>query len=354
MSLTVEIAHRFPAATLAVAFEAPVPGVIALFGPSGSGKTTVLNAVAGLLRPRLLSVTMSGLALHNLPPEQRRIGYVFQDGRLFPHMSVRDNLHYGWLRAPPGPVDRDEVIALLGLGRLLPRMPHTLSGGERQRVAIGRALLRQPRLLLMDEPLSGLDSDRKDEILPYLARLRGAFGVPILYATHAYDEVIRLADTLVLLRGGSVLAAGPMASLVARPDLPLAARDDAAGILLGKVQAHDTGRRLSAIACGANVFLVPMVAALEGTDVRLRVPARDVVLALSEPQAISISNIVAAEIVAIHTLDVAHAALVELSLDGGGELLSRVTLDAVARLGLRVGGRVLALVKAMSPELYRG
>jgi molybdate transport system ATP-binding protein len=308
-----------------------------LFGPSGSGKTSVMNAVAGFLRARYVRVELNGVKLHALPPEKRRIGYVFQDGRLFPHLSVLRNLQYGFMRAPSGPVGVDDVISLLGLGGLLSRWPHTLSGGERQRVAIGRALLSQPRLLLMDEPLSALDQGRRDEILPYLARLRSAFSLPIIYASHALDEVMRLADTLVLLEGGRQVAAGKMTELVSRVGLGLAMRDDAAGVLRGRVFAH--------------VFWVPMLPVEEGRDVRLRVAAREVILATSEPRGISVTNMVEARISEMLRVEADHAVLVELELAGGGQLLARVTVDASERLGLRHGMVVLALIKAVSVEL---
>jgi molybdate transport system ATP-binding protein len=351
MSLKLVLEQQYRTHALCIAFEAPVPGVIALFGPSGSGKTTVMNAIAGLLKPRFLEVTLGGQALHKLAPAKRRIGYVFQDGRLFPHLSVKRNLQYGLERAPKGKILPTDVIGLLGLEKLLERRPVTLSGGERQRVAIGRALLSQPRLLLMDEPLSALDQSRRDEILPYLARLRTAFALPIVYASHALDEVMQLADTLVLIDSGRVIAAGPLAEIAARVDLPLASRDDAAGVLHGRVYAHGPERHLTAIACGANIVWVPLVAAPEGTALRLRVPAREVILALHEPRGISVTNIVGARINAMVAHQSGQMALVELDLDGGGQLISRITLDAAERLGLRPGAKVLALIKAVSVEL---
>jgi molybdate transport system ATP-binding protein len=351
LSLDVEIEHRYGSGTVSVAFQAPTPGVIALFGPSGSGKTTVLNVIAGMLRPRRAKLAFCGRDLLGLPAERRRIGYVFQDGRLFPHLTVKRNLQYGLVRAPQGDIRADEVTDLLGLGKLLERYPHTLSGGERQRVAIGRALLSQPRLLLMDEPLASLDQARRDEILPFLARLRGAFSLPIIYASHSLDEVMRLADTLVLLEAGRQLASGPLTELASRVDLPLAARDDAAGVLHGRIMSHAPERRLSAIACGGSIFWVPMLQAPEGAQLRLRVPAREVILATHEPRGISVTNVVGARIGAMAAIETGHMALVELDLDGGGQLVSRITLDAVERLGLRPGGKVLALIKAVSVEL---
>lgn len=210
MTLDVVLQHRFPESTLDIAFSAPTPGVTALFGPSGSGKSSTVAAVAGLMRPQLLRVVLDGVVLADterniwLPPERRRLGMVFQDARLFPHLRVDANLSYGLRRAPPGPIKFDDVVDLLGIGDLLRRRPHTLSGGEKQRVAIGRALLSQPLLLLMDEPLASLDVRRRNEILPYLARLKTALKLPVLYVTHAADEVRRLADTLVLIESGQV------------------------------------------------------------------------------------------------------------------------------------------------------
>jgi molybdate transport system ATP-binding protein len=264
-------------------------------------------------------------------------------------MNVRANLLYGLKRAPRGSIFFDETVALLGLETLLSRRPATLSGGERQRVAIGRALLSQPRLLLMDEPLASLDAARRAEILPYLTRLRDTLRMPILYVTHAIDEAMHLADQMVLLENGRVLAAGPLADLAARVDLPLAARDDAAGVLNGYLHSHDPERRLSAVACGGQIYLVPMNAIAPRTAVRLRVPARDVILALDVPREISVSNVIPAIVCGVGEDAARHAALVELDV-GGGVLLARVTLDAAQRLHLRPGARVLALIKSVSVE----
>ena len=352
MTLKIALEHTYPATKLAIAFEAPTPGVIALFGPSGAGKSTIMRAIAGLLRPDRIRVALDGIPLHTLPPEQRRIGYVFQEGRLFPHMSVANNLRYGLRRAPPGRLAFNDVTDLLALRPLLQRRPATLSGGERQRTAIGRALLSQPRLLLMDEPLSALDQPRRDEILPYLARLRSLLGLPIVYASHALDEVMRLADTLVLLDAGRVAAAGPLAEIATDVNLPLAARDGAGGILRGHIAAHEPGRRLSEISCGPDLFRVPLIAAAPGTPIRLLVPAREVILALDPPQAISVNNILPATIIGVAPDEPGHAALISLAL-GGGRLLARVTLDAATRLGLQPGKQVLALIKAMSVELLQ-
>ncbi len=352
--LRVSLEHRFADTALSMSFEAPTPGVVALFGPSGAGKSSLLQAMAGLLRADHVRVELDGVALHALPPERRGIGVVFQEGRLFPHMSVHANLRYGLRRAGPGagPVGFADVVDLLGLPALLPRRPAGLSGGERQRVAIGRALLSQPRLLLMDEPLSALDQARRNEILPYLARLRSVFSIPIVYASHALDEVARLADTVVLIEAGRVRACGPLGEIASRVDLPLASREDAGGVLTGTVASHAPDRRLTAIACGDAIVWVPLLDVPAGRAVRLLVPAREVILALDPPRAVSVNNILPATVSALAEDQPGHAALVGLSL-GGGHLLARVTLDAARRLGLHAGQPVLALVKSMSVELQK-
>ena len=333
-------------------FEAPTPGVTALFGPSGAGKSSVLKAVAGLLRADRLRVELDNVELSGVPPEQRGVGYVFQEGRLFPHLSVAGNLRFGFRRAGRGVIRFDDVVALLGLSKLLKRRPANLSGGERQRVAIGRALLSQPRLLLMDEPLSALDQPRRAEILPYLARLQRELRLPIVYASHALEEVLRLADTVVLLQAGRVVAAGPVGEVVTGVEWGLAAREDAAGVLRGQIASHEAERRLTAVACGGELVWVPLVDAPVGTRLRLVVPAREVILALDPPRLISVSNVLSAVVIGVAEDAAGHAALVSLEL-GGGQLLARVTLDAANRLGLGAGRRVLALVKAMSVELVQ-
>ena len=354
--LSVAIAHRFAEGGFAldVAFEAPATGVTALFGPSGCGKSTILSAVAGLMRPQAGRIRRAGEALFDaaagvfVPPERRRCGVVFQDARLFPHLSVGANLRYGLSRAPAGAAgpDFDEVVALLGLEALLGRRPGRLSGGERQRVALGRALLARPLLLLMDEPLAALDLARKTEVLPFLARLRARAGVPILYVTHALDEVDALADTLVLLEAGRVVAAGPVEALAARTDLPLAARRDA-GVLIGCVVAgHDPARGLTRLDFDGGSFLVtlrPETAA--GSAGRVRVRARDVSVAIAPPDGLSVQNVLPATLAGIQAGPSPHEVFVRLAV-GPTILLARVTRDSVARLALRPGQPVWAVVKA--------
>ena len=359
MTLQVRLRHRFAGAAIDATFEVPTPGLTAIFGPSGAGKSTVIAAVAGLLRPDRCRVAIDGSVLADtdariwVPPEARRAGLVFQDARLFPHMSVGTNLRYGLRRAPAGPIGFDTVVALLGIGALLDRRPHTLSGGERQRVAIGRALLAQPRLLLMDEPLANLDAARKAEILPYLAQIGTALRLPVLYVTHAMEEVARLADTVVLMDGGSVTAVGTLPDMTSRADLPLARRDDAAAVLRARVLSHDPARQLSRIEAGGASLLVPLLKEPIGTPIRVRIPAREVILANEAPSAISVHNIVAGSVRAVAQDVGRHAALVEIAL-ADGAFLARVTPDAIARLGLIEGAPVLALIKSVAIEVLDG
>jgi molybdate transport system ATP-binding protein len=359
MSLAIRLRHRFPEIRMDIDFVVPSPGVTVLFGPSGAGKSTTIAVAAGLLRPDVCRVEVDGEVLSDtdagvwLPPERRRVGLVFQDARLFPHMSVATNLRFGMRRAPAGPVRFDEVVDLLSIGALLTRRPHTLSGGERQRVAIGRALLAQPRLLLMDEPLASLDAARKAEILPYLARLKTALRLPVIYVTHALDEVVQLADSLVLIEAGRVVGSGPLPEVAARADLSLAQRDDAGALLLCEVAEHDVARELTRLEGGGASFWVPLVDAPPSASRRVRIPAREVILAGKPPEAISLHNIVPGTVRRIAAQVAQRSVLVEVALPGGA-LLARVTPDAVVRLELAPGGPVLALIKSTSIEVLEG
>ena len=353
--LTVAFRHRLGETVFDIAFAAPPHGLVALFGPSGSGKTTAALVAAGLLRPDEGRVVVRGTVLTDtaraifVPPERRRVGIVFQDSRLFPHMRVEANLRYGARRNPPGPVRFGEVVSLLGLSLLLSRRPHTLSGGERQRVAIGRALLAQPRALVLDEPLASLDSARKAEILPYLERLKAAMALPILYISHDLPEVVRLADTLALIEAGRVVACGPLETIAARADLPLAARDDAGAVLESVIVAHHPARGLSEIQAGGRRLLLPTVDRLSGSRLRVRIPAREVALATERPGPMSVHNILPGTVGVIAQDLRRPAALVEVRFDGSG-LIARVTPDAVASLDLGPGRPVFALVKSVAIE----
>ena len=356
MTLSVALTHRFPSITLEIGFEVEAPGITVLFGPSGSGKSTILAAAAGLLTPDRCRIAIDGQVLADtsvgrwLPPERRRTGLVFQDSRLFPHMSVATNLRFGLRRAPSGTIRFDDVVALLGIGALLDRRPHTLSGGERQRVAIGRALLAQPHVLLMDEPLASLDNERKAEILPYLKRLKTALKLPILYVTHALDEVVRLADSLVLLEAGRVIGFGSLAEVATRADLPLARRDDAGAVLNCRVESHDAGRGLTSLRGGGALFLVPLLNVPLGGECRMRIPAREVILASRAPEAISLHNVIPGTVRQIAPDTTQRSVVVEIALPNGA-LLARVTPDAVVRLNLTLGSPVLGLIKSTSIEV---
>ena len=351
MSLSVAIAHAFPGFTLDVAFDAP-PGVTALFGRSGSGKTTVVNAVAGLLMPDRGRISAGAAVLFDrasgvaLPPHQRRLGYVFQDARLFPHLTVRQNLTYGRWFAPKGGVTLEAVVDLLGIGALLDRHPVALSGGEKQRVAIGRALLSNPRLLLMDEPLAALDEARKAEILPWLERLRDGTDIPILYVSHAMAEVARLATTLVVMDGGRIRAAGPVADMLADPALaPVLGLREAGSILPARVAAHE-GDGLTRLETAAGPVWLPHVDAGVGSAVRIRIAAQDVILSRARPEGLSALNVLPATVTALRMGD-GPGALIRLSV-GGDPLLVRITRRSAVAMGLAEGAEVFAIVKSVS------
>lgn len=357
MSLAVDIRHRLGTFALEARFSVDRPGVTALFGPSGAGKSTTIDAIAGLLRPLEGRIRINGdIVLDTaagicVPARRRRVGYVFQDARLFPHLSVRANLLFGARRAPGG-VDSAalaRMIELLGIGNLLGRRPAGLSGGERQRVALGRALLSRPRILLLDEPLAALDSGRKAEILPYFEALRHEAGIPIVYVSHAIDEVTRLADSLVLLSGGRVAAEGTVPEVMARLDLfPITGRFEAGAVVDGRVERHDDCDGLSAIAFDGGLLWVPLLEAPEGASVRLRIRARDVILATREPEAISANNVIPG-IVADIRRDAAPFLDVRVAC-GATSLIARITHRSLARLDLEPGRPVFAVIKSVSVE----
>jgi molybdate transport system ATP-binding protein len=354
--LEVDVTVARGAFRLEAQFAAPTPGVVAVFGPSGAGKSTLVNAIAGLLPGVAGRVRLDGgawldsEARIDLPTERRRIGYVFQDARLFPHLDVRGNLRYGERRAPAAGhfAVRDEIVALLGLAPLLSRRVHQLSGGERQRVALGRALLAQPHLLLLDEPLASIDGARRDEVLPYLESLRDRFAIPMLYVSHQYDEVLRLATHIVLLADGRVLASDTPARLSTDPRLRALIGADAVGAVLddAEVVALDPVSGLASIALGADTLRFVLPGAKVGARLRLNVLARDVILALAPPHGLSVRNAVPG---AIRELvdDGADAVLAAVDVTGA-RLLARITRAAVADLGLAAGVPVWALVKAAS------
>ncbi|HEX6957927.1 MAG TPA: molybdenum ABC transporter ATP-binding protein [Ferrovibrio sp.] len=354
MTLAVDIRHAQGGFSLEARFACDA-GITALFGRSGAGKTTLVNLIAGLIRPQSGRILLDGRVLADtaagsfVPPHRRRIGYVFQEGRLFPHLNVRQNLLYGrWFnKGGRDAAGFSHVVELLGLGDLLLRRPGNLSGGEKQRVAIGRALLARPHALLMDEPLTSLDVARKEEILPYLERLRDETKLPIVYVSHAIPEVTRLADTVVLLSEGRVQAVGSIAELSGRLDLfPLTGRYEAGAVLEAKVQSHDAAYGLSVLRLRAGTLRVPLLDLAPGSIVRPRIRARDVTLALSPPQDTSALNILPGRVAEIGD---ASGAMVDIRLDCGGDmLLARITRLSLERLGLAPGKRVYAMVKTVA------
>jgi molybdate transport system ATP-binding protein len=347
MDTPTDIAARLhlvrPGFTLDVDLRLPGRGVSALFGPSGCGKTTVLRSIAGLTRAQPGRVVVNGEVwqddAHRVwrATHERALGYVFQEASLFDHLSVRGNIDYGLQQA----------VDLLGIAHLMDRRPHALSGGERQRVAIARALATSPRLLLMDEPLAALDAQRKAELLPYLERLHQALEIPVLYVSHAIDEVARLAGHLVLMQDGRVLAEGPTAELIVRLDLPLAHGDAAAAVIDGTVRQYDAHDHIATIDfAGGQLLLVSPAARTPGDALRLRVQARDVSLALAAPADTSILNIVPATVAALSP-DSPGQWMVALDA-GPTRLLARVTQRSAQALGLAPGSQVFAQVKGIA------
>lgn len=343
---------RLGAFALDAAFAAPARGVTGLFGPSGCGKTTVLRAIAGLSRLAEGRCVVAGEVWQDggrfVPPHRRAIGYVFQEPSLFPHLSVRRNLTFG---APKGDARYfDEIVGLLGVSALLERAPLALSGGERQRVALGRALLSRPRLLLMDEPLSALDAGAKAEILPFLEGLSATLAIPAIYVTHDMSEIERLADHLVLMRAGETIASGPLTQLQSDPASPLAGARDAAVTLMGRVVEPNAGDGLMALDAGGARFLVPATGEPQGAALRLRVAAGDVSLALDRPERSTILNAPGARIVSARPLGEAEMlAVLALGTRGeGARLLARLTRRSWDALDLAEGRNVYAQVKSVA------
>ncbi len=356
MSLDVSLRHAFPGFSLDLRFEAP-PGVTALFGRSGSGKTTVVNAVAGLLAVGQGHARINGETLFDtatgafLPPHRRRVGYVFQEGRLFPHLTVRQNLDYGrWFAGAraraEGRGDFDRIVGLLGIEALLDRRPGTLSGGEKQRVAIGRALLGFPRLLLMDEPLAALDEARKAEILPFLERLAHETDMPVLYVSHSVAEVARLATTVVAIDAGRVVRTGTPAEVLSDPRaVPTLGIRDAGAVIRARVLRHHADG-LSELETAAGPLFLPQVAAAAGTRVRVRIHAHDVILSRDAPVGLSALNILSVEVAALR---MGEGPGVVVQLRAGEErLLARVTRRSAEALGLAPGLACHAILKSVA------
>jgi molybdate transport system ATP-binding protein len=352
--LEIKLKKRLGHFTVDVAFSTGEACVTALFGRSGAGKTSVINMVAGLIRPDEGRITVKGRGLFDssqrldVPPEKRRCGYIFQDGRLFPHLTVKANLAYGMKLVPRTEryVGYDQVVELLGIDHLLSRRPAKLSGGEKQRVAIGRALLTSPSLLLMDEPLASLDRARKGEVLPFIARLPRELSIPILYVTHALDEILNLADMVALLDSGRVVAKGSVEDVMSRLDLQHFAGPFDAGVVIGTVvEEHDEVAGLTSLRFAGGTLKLPLFEVTVGDRVRVRIRSRDVAISLSRPDKISVQNIFPAT---VEEIVKTPESFVDVRLNIGCPLLSRITPAANADLKLAAGRQVYALVKSVA------
>lgn len=356
--LKIDVEHRQGVFHLRTRF-ATEGRITALFGRSGSGKTTLINIVAGLIRPESGCVEVDGEVLFDsaraihVPAAKRRVGYIFQEGRLFPHFSVRQNLLYGQRFVPAAEryLSLAQAMDLLGLEHLLERSPAALSGGEKQRVAIGRALLASPRILLMDEPLASLDNHRKWEILQYIERLRDEIDIPIVYVSHAIEEVVRLADSMVILSQGQVVASGRPSEVMGRLDLgPTLGRYERGAVIEAMVTGYDAEDDLTILTFAGGTLTVASLDALLGEPVRVRIRARDVSIALEPPGEISILNVLSGS---ISEIGEEAGAIVDVSIRiGEAQILARLTRRSVRNLGLRVGQKVYALVKAVSLDRH--
>ena len=355
-TLDLDVALDYPGFSLRFAEVLPLTGITGLFGPSGCGKSTLLRIIAGLERNARGRVACAGEAWQAapggrfVPPHRRGVGYVFQETRLFPHLTVSGNLAYAERRSrhAGNAIQLADVIEALDLQPLLARRPTGLSGGERQRVAIARTLMTRPRLLLMDEPLAALDHRRKGEILPYIERLPGTFGLPMIYVTHAIDEVSRLAERLILMAKGARTGVGPTVELLTRLDLqPSTGRFEAGTVVTARVTGHDPAFRLTQLDLEGQTLLMPEVDAALGERVLLRIRARDVALATTRPTGISIRNIIEGTLVDL-VLEPDTAFAETLIAVGDARIRARITRAAVAELGLVPGMQLMALVKSIS------
>lgn len=349
----VTLKHRRAGFALEAEFDLHGARVTALFGPSGAGKSTIIAAIAGLFRPEFGRITIAGETVFDsqsglfVPPRERRIGVMFQDLRLFPHLSVEANLLYGWRRASSRPSrgNAEEVVELLELSHLLKRKPRALSGGERSRVALGRALLMGPRALLLDEPLASLDAALKAEILPFLENIVRETRIPMLYVSHALDEIARLADRMVLLDHGRVAAEGPVVELTSRLDLFAGTQLIPGTVLPAIVMHHDAAHGLSEIVVGDETLVVPRVPQNPGAEIRIRIDAEDVMLSLSRLDAVSANNVLPATVVEIR--ESGPHADVQLQI-AGARLVARITRRSLQRLGLSPGRLVYAVIKSVT------
>jgi molybdate transport system ATP-binding protein len=354
MTLAVDIRHRFGSFQLEACFVSD-GRLTAFFGRSGSGKTTLVNIIAGVVRPDRGRIVLDDRPLVDterrifVPKHRRRVGYVFQEGRLFPHLTVRQNLLFGRWFTPKAErtIALDQVLDLLGIGHLLDRRPGALSGGEKQRVAIGRALLTSPRLLLLDEPLASLDETRKEDILPFIERLRDEAQVPIVYVSHSLAEVTRLATTVVAIQDGRILAVGSPTDVLGRTEVISSQGVAEAGALIEAVVAeHDPAFELTTLKSAAGALQAPRLDLPLGTPVRVRIRARDVMIATARPDGLSALNVLPGRVVALNG---AGEGSVDVALDCGGiRLAARLTRKSVDALALAPGREVYAVIKSVA------
>ena len=352
--ITAQLRLSRPDFALDVDLQLPGQGVTALFGPSGCGKTSCLRSLAGLERAQgrvtvNQTVWQDDASRQWLPTHQRALGYVFQEASLFPHLSVQRNIDYGLRRTPQErrKVSKERAVELLGIAHLMDRMPATLSGGERQRVAIARALATSPEVLLMDEPLAALDAQRKAEVLPYLEQLQRHLRIPVIYVSHSMDEVARLAQHMVLLGAGKVLAQGSVPELLSSLDLPLAHGDVASSVVHATVHDHDATDHLSTLIFDGGRLQLVMARPRElGSQVPLRVQARDVSLSLLRPEGSSILNILPVQVLGLRE-DGPGQVMVSLQA-GDTRLLARITQHSAKALQLKTGMPVYAQIKGMA------
>ena len=355
MSIDIQLRQPLADFELDVDFSVRSNSVTALFGPSGAGKSTVINLIAGLQRPREGRITINGKVVEDtqarisLSPQTRNIGYVFQQARLFPHLNVERNLLFGWRRATDraNQTQISHLVKLLGIESLLHRKPAALSGGEKQRVALGRAILSNPDLLLLDEPLAALDHKRRDEILPYIERIRSEQQIPILYVSHSIDEVSRIADYLQIINRGKIVARGSVSEVFSRIDLyPITGRFEAGAIIDGEIARHHAALALSDISFGKQTLTVPLVDAEVGESIRVRIRARDIIIARHKPEDISANNILQGQILDIRAGDGPYADLQLQCSDT--RLIARITRHSAERLDLQVGATVYAVIKSVT------
>ena len=353
-TITARFRLDYEAFQLDVDLSLPGSGVTVLFGHSGSGKTTLLRCIAGLQRAPLGFLEINGSIWQDselgvfLPTHKRALGYVFQEANLFPHLTVAGNLQFGLKRIAKASnaTDLQHVVELLGIGHLLKRLPDRLSGGERQRVAIARALALNPKILLMDEPLASLDAPRKQEILPFLSRLHNELAIPVLYVTHAQQEIAQLADTLVIMADGKVQASGPLSEMQSRLDVPLAQDRNAATVWRASIVEHEADYYLTRVAFAGGALSLPMVDAAVGTPLRVQIYARDVSIALEAPTATSILNVLPATVTGLAD-DHGGRTVVRLQV-GNQALLAHITRKSALLLGLHVDMPVYAQIKGTS------